>query len=120
MATLFGVDFTATIGAAFAGQLRPMTLHHVATAIGANGDTVAAFVDHACEGVVAKWSEAIAAARGYTPVTVKIVLLQAGLPVPPSTDDDITAAGKRWRVVDVSQDPGEAVWTLAAVPAGGV
>lgn len=119
MATLFGVDFKATIGGALAGQLPPATLHKVAATIGANGDTITATVDHPCEGVVSKWAAAVSVQRGYTPATVKVVVVQSGLAVAPSTDDEITAAGQRWRIVDVMQDAGEATWSVAAVRAGG-
>lgn len=119
MATLFGVNFAATIGAAFAGKLRSMTLHKVAAAISAAGDTVAVSVDHPCEGVVTKWDAAVAARKGYTPATVKVLILQRGLAAVPGTDDELTAAGARWRVVDVMQDAGEATWSLAAIKAAG-
>lgn len=119
MATLFGVDFKAVIGSAFAGQLRPVTLHKVVATIGPAGDTVAAVTDLPCEGVVTKWDVAVATRKGYTPATVKVLILQLSLAGSPATDDEITAAGARYRVVDVMQDAGEAAWSVAAVKAAG-
>jgi hypothetical protein len=119
MAVLFGLDMRALIGGALAGQLYPVTLHKATVARGADGRTLATYTDHAAEGVRLKWQTATAASRGYPRSAVKVLLLQHALAVAPTKDDHVTAAGARYRVLDVEADPGDAAWVLAVVPAEG-
>lgn len=118
MATLFGVDMQAVVGAALAGQLPPVTLHKAAVTTAASGDTVASFTDYAGEGVVSKWDVRILTARGWPMEAVKLLIPQASLAAAPTVNDEASAAGGRWRVVGVSQDAGNAAWALAVVGLG--
>lgn len=115
MATLLGTDWTAEMGAAFAGELLPATLHKAAVTLSETGAPVVAWTDHAGEGVRAKWRRETNLARGYPESTAKLVLLQASLAAAPATDDELTLAGERFRVVDVEQDAGGATWQVFGV-----
>ena len=115
MAVLFGVDVQAVIGGALAGQLPPVTLHKAATATAASGDTVATFADHAAEGVVSKWRARTLVDRGWPIEAVKLLIPQMSLDCTPALNDEATADGRRWRVVGVVQDAGNATWALAVV-----
>lgn len=119
MAKLFGIDIRATVGSVLKGNLRKFVVHKVATLIAADGGTRLLWSDYSAEGVVSRWSTDVAVKRGYPLSAVKILILQHRLGAAPTTDDEITAAGCRWRITDVMQDAGEATWTVAAVPVGG-
>lgn len=47
----------------------------------------------------------------------QLIVLQAGMAVSPTPDDEITLAGRRWRISSVSRDPADAAWVVLAIPA---
>lgn len=48
---------------------------------------------------------------------VQVIVLQAGVPVAPTPDDEMTLAGRRWRISGVSRDPADTAWMVLAIPA---
>lgn len=115
MATLFGTDFTADMGDAFAGELLPITLHKRTTTRTASGATEATFQDHGGEGVRTKWREDQNIARGWPLKTARYLILQASLAVAPSLGDELTYGDERLRVIETDQDAGGATWLVWAV-----
>lgn len=119
MAVVFGVDIRAVVGSALAGQFPPLTVHSVTTTVSANGDTSAVSVDTPTRGLLTDYDDRVKLGRGYPSTTAKVSIPQASLPFAPVVGFEITARGRRWRIVDVRTDAGEAVWELAVTPAIG-
>ena len=109
---MFGVDLKGIVLGALGGQLNPLTLHKVTNAIGSYGEAIASEADYAGEGVRSKWDTNTEIKRGYPTTTVKLIVMQDGLPEP-STDDRITILGEKYRVTDIAKDPVNATWVMA-------
>lgn len=114
MTVLFGADIGAEIYVAFDGELAPVTLHKVSTTIGSHGEPVMTEANHTGQGVRSRWDAKIAALRGYPLTAVKILMLQGDTPAP-AIEDGVTYGGFKYRILDVTADPADATWTLAAV-----
>lgn len=117
MPKLFGVDIARLVIGAFDGNMMAATVHKATTTIGAHGEPTISFANHTAQGVRTAWDSKTAAARGYPNDAVKIILLQDGECPAIAAADEITIMGSRWRVLDRSQDPVSATWTVAGVPA---
>lgn len=48
---------------------------------------------------------------------VRLIVLQAGVSAEPTADDEITLAGQRWRISNISRDPASAAWIMMGQPA---
>lgn len=114
MSALFGVDISGLILSSLKGQLQAVTLHKITYSVNVYGAPNRFEANQAGEGVRLRWKTELAIARGYPKDTVKILLLQNGIPEPVK-DDEVTVLGERHRIIDVEKDPVDATWTLAVV-----
>jgi hypothetical protein len=115
----------AEIGLAVRGAIggdvfAPATLHVATDTTNDDGETVKAFADHVTTGFISNWAANVAAARGYSSDTAKIVLVQGSYPKP-QPGDEVTGTRplrletERYRVIEVSSDPADATWAVAGV-----
>ena len=111
---IFGVDIAAAINDAFAGNLHPLTLYKISRGIGEYGEIIEAAATYQGEGVRSKWDSRTVVNRGWPIDTVKLTVLQNGIP-DPLKGDQVEILGDRWRILDIEQDPVNATWSLAGV-----
>lgn len=111
---IFGVDIAAIVADTFTGNLHPLTLYRVSQTVDAYGVTAETAVAYPGDGVRGSWRAETAVAKGWPTGTAKITVLQNGIPTP-LKGDLIEILGDRFRVLDISQDPVNATWTIAAV-----
>jgi hypothetical protein len=106
----------AVFGAALAPLLPDGTLHVVAK--DANGQVVLPpiFANRPVKGHRDELSDRQRADWGVPDRAVRLVVLQAGITMAPTPDDEITLAGVRWRISTVDCDPAGAAWVLTGMP----
>lgn len=114
MSELFGVDIAGIILDTFDGQLDRVVLYKVSGEVDERGITNRTAVAYEGRGVRLKWRAETALARGFPVNTVKVLMLQDGLPEP-ANDDELEVSGSRYRVLACDADPVNATWVLAAV-----
>ena len=77
-------------------------------------DDEAVEVKHACMGFVDTYSAFLVASGVVDAGDVKIVLLQTQTPVVPLLTDTITARGKVYTALEISEDPAKATYEIRA------
>lgn len=107
----------AIFGAAFAPIYLSGTLHR----IGKDGSGAiikpVAWTDVAIKGQRDDYTDLQRADWNIPQKAVRLIVLQAGVPAEPTADDEITLAGRRWRISNISRDPASAAWIMMGQPA---
>lgn len=111
MALLDG-GLRAVFGAAFGGIYLDATLHRQGLTFGTGGDVSApSDTDEAVKAHFDAITEAMRQAQGYSEQDVAILILQEGVTAAPTTDDEITLSGQRWKIAGpITEDPARTYW----------
>lgn len=102
-------------GAAFAPLYLAGTLHRIGK--DADGQIVrpVTWADVPIRGQQDDYSDSLRAEGKVPDGAVRLIVLQAGITAEPTTDDEITLAGKRWRISNIGRDPAAAAWTMMGI-----
>lgn len=113
---IFGVDIAQIVNDTFRGNLLPLTLTKIVDG-GTDdyGEPITTTQAYDGEGVRSNWKASVALAKGYPTNAVMILVMQNGIMPEPTLVDTITIMGDTYRIIDISKDPVDATWTLAAV-----
>lgn len=112
---------TTHIGRAFSQQLKDTVTPFTASRRGSRGDydpvtdsytQATTAITYDGRGVFGRYSDFERQDTQIDITDVKLLCLQAELLVVPKVDDEITADGVTRRVLNVTQDPAKATWTL--------
>lgn len=116
MGILDGDSLSSVIGAAFKGLYATGKLH-IVTKDG-SGQVVLpeTFTDYDCSLQQDRYSAFVRANAGIPDKDSRFLILQSGMTVTPTVDDELTFAGKRWRVRTVDQDPARSYWDCRVTP----
>lgn len=104
--------------AAFAGLYLPATIHRRAAPVYDEGGSVidGEWTDEPCRAQIDNATESMRRSPGYTDQDQRILVLASGVATI-TTDDEITAGGKRWGVASVGRDPAGAYFDLRGTAA---
>lgn len=114
--SLLGGELTALFGTAFGAMYLDGTLHSSVRTEDGGGSVSRTFTDSAIKVQLDSVTEAMRLEPGYTARDVRLIILQYGA-VEPSTEDEITAGGRRWALGNISADPANTHWTARGTPA---
>lgn len=115
MALLDG-GLTRLFAGAFGGLYLPAILHKSSRAYDDGGSITETSRQHKCRGQLDSTTEAMRGEAGYTEKDVGIIILQHGVPEPTS-DDEITIRGVRFKIASVQGDPAATHWIIRGTPA---
>lgn len=107
----------AVFGGAFGSIMLPGTLYRPTRTDSAGGTPTVTWTAFRCRGQVDAVTEAMRTEAGYTDRDVRIILLQEGLTVTPTTDFEAAIGGRRWKVASVDSDPASTHWIMRGTPA---
>lgn len=102
----------ATVSAALSGIYLDATLHRWSMVEDGQGGGTSAFADS--EAVKAQLDQATQAqreAQGYSDTDQRILVLADGVTAP-TTDDEITVRGQRWKIASVATDAAASYYDL--------
>lgn len=111
---IFGVDIAAIVADTFTGNLHPLTLYRISQTVDDYGVTADTAIAYPGDGVRGSWKSETMLAKGWPENTAKITVIRNGIP-DPQKGDLIEILGDRFRVLDLSQDPVGATWSVACV-----
>jgi hypothetical protein len=114
MALLDG-SLRAVFGAALAPLLLDGTLHVVAKDADGRVILPPSFADVPVKGHRDEAGDKQRADWSIPHRAVRLIVLQAGVPAEPTTDDEISLADGRWRIGTVERDPAGAAWILTGM-----
>jgi hypothetical protein len=107
-------------GAAFGAIYLDGTLIRVTKTDDGEGGWSEAFAAHPIKGQVDAVTERMRQSAGYTDGDMRIIVLQAGSPVQPVTDDRVILGNSIWDVAGIEADPANTHWqmrgSLGAMP----
>lgn len=113
---IFQTDIAKIINDTFKGNLLPLTLHKtVDGGVDDYGEPITTTTDYVGEGVRSNWKASVALAKGYPTSAVMILVMQNGITPAPTLIDTVTIMSDTYQIIDISKDPVDATWTLAAV-----
>lgn len=107
----------AVFGGAFASIYLPGTLHKAARSYDDGGTISQSFVSFPIRVQRDDVTEAMRGEAGYTERDVALIVLSQGVPVEPSTDDEITVSGVRYKLGQVGRDAASSHWFMRGTPA---
>jgi hypothetical protein len=114
------VNLAGVFGAAFGSIYEAATLHRrSAPAYDAGGRiTATGTEEYDCRALVDATTERMRTAAGYAETDQRIMILASTLATTPTTDDEISAGGRRWGIASVDQDPARSYWELRGTVRG--
>ncbi len=107
----------AVLGGVFGALYGSGTLTRVTLVDDAKGGWTESTTDHTVKVQVDRATEDMrsAADAGYAGRDAKIIVLQQGVAVVPTTDDRLTYRGLTWRLSQVQSDPAQSHWIAYGV-----
>ena len=106
----------SVFGQAFGSLYLSGTLHRVTRTEDSGGSVTRSYSDTVVKVQIDSLTEAMRSAGGYTERDVRLIVLQRGIGAAPSTDDQITAGGRRFNVSNISEDPARSYWFMIGSP----
>lgn len=107
----------AVFGAALGAIFLSGTLHKITLIDDAEGGWASTETAHPVKSMMDACTEQMRGAAGYTERSVRLIVLQAGVPVAPNSDDQITLSGARWAISMIEEDPARGAWVMMGTPA---
>lgn len=114
MTGLLDGGLQAVFGAAFGGLYLDATLHRQGLTFASDGDvTEPGDTNEPVKAHFDRVTEAMRQAEGYSEKDVAILILQDGVSAAPTTDDELTLGGQRWKIVGLpDEDPARTYWLV--------
>jgi hypothetical protein len=109
-------DIAAAFGAVFGSFYPDGTLHHAVRTEDDGGSITRTWTDTAIKVQVDAVTESMRAEPGYTERDVRLIVLSHGI-TEPTSEDQITAGGRRWSLGNVAADPANSHWIIRGTPA---
>jgi hypothetical protein len=105
------MDLSGVFAAAFSPIYEDAVLHRRVLS-DTNGSISAAETDHPCKAQLDSATEAMRRAEGFAETDQRIIVLRGTLDIDPGTDDEISLAGRRWKIAGLAADPARTHWEL--------
>lgn len=102
----------ATFGEVFGAIYTDAVLIKRTITFATNGDRSEATATHVIKAQRDQRAESFRAAQGGTDNSAVFLVLQRGMTVTPTSDDEITFKGATWAIAGVSEDPAGTHWVL--------
>ena len=110
-------DLQNVFTSVFAPLLLDVTITNVSQTVADNGDVNSTTTTAASKGMVEEYGAFTRAQAGIPDTDVKLIVLQGGVAITPTTDSEITIRGVTYSVQRIEQDPAQAAWTIQGRPA---
>lgn len=99
-------------GAAFGGLYLDGTLQKITYVDDGTGSATEVSTDYEIKGQIDAANQAMREQDGYSAGDMRIIILQADVPVTPNTDHRVILGGKLWNIANIEADPANTHWVM--------